>query len=408
MKRFRSWLTEQKNLHQLHLEQLSFSGVSELRRAISILSDLRDQLYHSEGSEKNYNVSQKWDGAPAIFFGINPENGKFFISGKALFKKNPRLMYSTEDIDNDQWYGKMEGLKPKLKASFKFLKPLVTKGIYQGDLMFTKGDIKTEKINGQSHITFKPNTITYTVEKDSDLAKRMLKAELGIVVHTRYDGSTLETLQQNFNIDISIIKKSPKVWMSDAYLPSYAGVLNFTKVEYDTVTALLSRIGTIFKKTSKGAFESVNGTELGQRMETTVNQFIRNGKMIDNLKIYWKQFEEYVKEVSQKEEDRFKTDVKKESVRARYKVLWDNYKKYKKELGLVLEIYKLVAQAKMVFVRKFEEIEGNVHTFIQTSKGFQSTKPEGFCAVSSNGSLITKLVDRLEFSANNFNVAKTW
>lgn len=408
MKSFIEWLNEGKNTHQLHIEQLSFGGVKELRRAIDILRDLRDQMYRSNSSKKENNVSQKWDGAPAVFFGINPENGKFFVSGKAIFKSNPRLMYSVEDVENDRWYGNMPELKDKLINAFNYLKPTVTKGIYQGDLMFTPGDLKMDTIDGKKFVTFKPNTITYAIHDGTDLAKRIKSSKIGIVVHTRYDGSKIEDLSANFNIDINDLKRNDNVWMVDAYLPSYSGILSFTKEEYDQINTMLSQIGKYFQSVSKQAFESLNGTFLGQKLETTVNQFIRGGSMVGDVRTYFARFEEHIEPAMEREISKFKTEKKQQEVKDKYEKLMSDYDKYKKEIAIIIEIYKLISQAKMMFVSKFEEIEGDVKTFIQTSDGFQHSKPEGFCAVSPDGSEITKLVNRLEFSKNNFNIAKTW
>ena len=32
-----------------------------------------------QGGKGGSNVSVKWDGAPAVFAGTNPENGRFFV-----------------------------------------------------------------------------------------------------------------------------------------------------------------------------------------------------------------------------------------------------------------------------------------------------------------------------------------
>jgi hypothetical protein len=68
------------------------------------------------------------------------------------------------------------------------LKKLGIKGIVQGDLMFTQSDLKKQTINGVEYITFQPNTIVYSVPADSDLARTILSAKVGIVFHTTYNG----------------------------------------------------------------------------------------------------------------------------------------------------------------------------------------------------------------------------
>ena len=78
---FTEFLTEGKegkNVHLEHIEDevLNF-GVSGARSAINFLQALRNML--AGHADTKVNVTTKWDGAPAIFAGVNPENGKFFV-----------------------------------------------------------------------------------------------------------------------------------------------------------------------------------------------------------------------------------------------------------------------------------------------------------------------------------------
>lgn len=91
---------EGKNVHLEHLEDnVLNAGVSGAREAINFLRSLRDMLAGYTGTKMN--VTTKWDGAPAIFAGINPENGKFFVGTKSVFAKNAKLNYTDDDIDEN-------------------------------------------------------------------------------------------------------------------------------------------------------------------------------------------------------------------------------------------------------------------------------------------------------------------
>ena len=91
---------EGKNLHLEHLEdEVLNRGVVGARQAINFLQSLRDML--AGNSAEHINVTTKWDGAPAVFCGINPENGKFFVSTKGIFAQNAKLNYTDEDIDSN-------------------------------------------------------------------------------------------------------------------------------------------------------------------------------------------------------------------------------------------------------------------------------------------------------------------
>ena len=145
-------------------------------------------------SNKRINVTVKWDGAPAIFAGVDPADGQFFVAKKGVFNKTPDIYKKPGDLAK---------LSPELKAKFTIaLKELpklgITRGVYQGDLMFTKGDLKVERIDGQPHYTFQPNTIVYAVPVKSALGKSIKRANLGVVWHTTYTGNSLQNMSASF------------------------------------------------------------------------------------------------------------------------------------------------------------------------------------------------------------------
>ena len=158
--KFTDFLTEAKENKNVHLEHIEDEmlnrGVTGAREAINFLRSLRDML--AGHSQSHVNVTTKWDGAPAIFCGINPENGQFFVGTKGVFNANPKLNYTDADIDKNHPSG---GLNEKLKVALRYLPKLGIKGVLQGDMMFTKGDIDKQVIDGQSYITFQPNVITF-------------------------------------------------------------------------------------------------------------------------------------------------------------------------------------------------------------------------------------------------------
>ena len=96
------------------------------------------------------------DGAPSIVFGTHPTTKQFFVASKSAFNKNPKINYTPEDIEAN--HGHAPGLVDKLKASLEHLPKITPHGVFQGDLLHTAGDAKSEK--GMTSIT--PNTITYS------------------------------------------------------------------------------------------------------------------------------------------------------------------------------------------------------------------------------------------------------
>ena len=101
--KFKEYLKESmegKNLHLEHLEDNVLNrGVSGARESLDFLRSLRNMLAGNTGSK--INVTTKWDGAPAIFAGTNPENGEFFVGTKSVFAKNAKLNYTDKDIDEN-------------------------------------------------------------------------------------------------------------------------------------------------------------------------------------------------------------------------------------------------------------------------------------------------------------------
>ena len=186
-----------KNLHLEHLEdEIINYGVDGGRAAINFLRSLRDMLAGS--SRSSINMTVKWDGAPAIFAGIDPEDGKFFVAKKSVFNVSPKLYKTNKEIDDD-----LSGaLNSKFKIALAEFSKLGIKGVLQGDLMFTD-DVEKTTIDGMVYYTFQPNTIVYAVDIDSDIGKQINKAKIGVVWHTTYTGKSLPDMKASFGANIS-------------------------------------------------------------------------------------------------------------------------------------------------------------------------------------------------------------
>ena len=398
---FKQYITEAKNIHQIHLEQNAFLGIGALRTAILTVQDLRAKLKgHSQG--KSVDVSMKWDGAPAVFAGINPETGKFFVSTKGLFNKDPKLVQSKEDLSH--YSG---DLAAKMATAYEELSKLGIKGILQGDILFTKSDLKKKKIDGVSYYIFRPNTIVYAVPVDSPLGKEISSAKIGVVFHTVYTGKTLATLSASYNPKISSLKKNKNAWVIDAFMHDYSGTLNFTDKEDSWVSSILSEIGKTFRQVSAKTYAGLEERQLDMKMEQYVNAQVREGKIAVSDALFVEGFKTfYMRWYSKNKIDKVKSDAAKE----KHTAVRDEHFEYidanRKQIAAMAHMYNLLYDIKMLFVRKFEEIGARVSHFVETGKGYKCTAPEGFCAIR-DGQII-KLVDRLEFSQNNFNIAKKW
>ncbi len=400
---FKEILNEDKNTHMEHLEdEIINNGVKGATTAILFLNSLKDML---SGGKSKTNVTVKWDGAPAIFAGINPENGKFFVATKSLFNKVPKINYTQADITANHG---SEGPVDKLKVALKYLPDLGMNGIYQGDIMFSKGDLKKQTIDNDSYLTFGPNTITYAVPENSDLASTMRQAKIGVVWHTKYTGNTIDSLKAQFGVNASIFKTTKNVWSDDAYVDT-ANAAMFTPSETKTLGNKINQIAGSVKKAGK--FLNLLGQDktkwgLAPLMKIFFNTKIRAGAKIADTKKLVKEFEQYYMDRIGQEIGTKKSTKGKEKYANIQKEQEKILRKFKTEVYFAMATYLGIMTAKDMVVKKLETIEG-IGTFLKTDNGYKVTAPEGFVAIDSKGGAV-KLVDRLEFSHANFTIAKDW
>lgn len=407
--KFAQFLIEAKkegaNLHLEHLEdEVLNRGVAGTRDAINFLRSLRDML--AGHSESKINTTTKWDGSPAVFCGINPDNGKFFVGTKGVFNANAKLNYTDADIDTNH---SGEGLNAKLKVALRYLPKLGIKGVLQGDMMFSKGDIKTQTIDGVEYVTFQPNTLVYAVPSDSKLAKTMLAAQMGIVFHTSYTGKTFSDMKASFNIDIKNLTTTKDVWFRDAYFTDASGTATFTKEETVEITGILADAGRLFNQINAKTLNEIATSEtIKVQIKTFNNTKVRAGEPIKNTTAHTAELIRYVedklnkaiKEVKMAETIKKRITEKNEIMRF--------YRSNASNLKLIFDMQNLLVEAKNMTIKKLQQMRQVTSTFVQTEDGFKVTNPEGFVAVDKLKGNAVKLVDRLEFSHLNFTAQKAW
>ena len=409
---FKDMLTESKagkNLHLEHLEDeiLNF-GVDGGRAAINFLRSLRDML--AGGSRSSVNMTVKWDGAPAIFAGVEPETGDFFVAKKSVFNVNPKLYKTEAEIDDD-----LSGaLNSKFKIALEEFSKLGIKGVLQGDLMYTD-DMEPQTIDGVKYITFQPNTIVYAVPVNSDLGKTMLRSKVGIVWHTTYTGNELQNMKASFGADISKLNKVSSVWMDDATYKDVSGEATFTESETEQVTKVLSEVGRTFQKINGPklrAFlrlqDTMTGVLAGASLKTYNNSKVRAGEKITNPAAHAKGYEQWVSDTIQKQIDKAKSSKGKDKYLNIQKEYVREVKRHTVNLVQVITFQNLLVDAKMQIVKKLNSVKGLTDTFIRTPNGYKVTNPEGYVAIDKVSGGAVKLVDRMEFSFNNFTAIKAW
>lgn len=399
MKRLSHFLTEDKNTHMEHLEDnVLNAGVDGTRQAINYLRSLRDML--AGDVKAPVNVTVKWDGAPAIFAGKDPSDGKFFVAKKGIFNKNPKIYKTNADIDADT----SGDLNTKLKLALKSLPALGIEGVIQGDFLYSQEDIRKKTIDGTSYITFHPNTIVYAIPEKSDLAKRILQSDIGVVWHTTYRGESFESMSASFGKEIaSKLQKSKAVWSVDAMYKDVSGQATMTKKETDAVTLLLSAAGKQFNKVKRNTFEDIaNNDELKKHMKVFINSKVREGQKIKNVSRFVSDMVDYIHNKFQKEIDSKKTEKSKKAWEDKRKDVMKYFSNTpKSQIVALFELYNMIAEIKLHIIKKLDKAK-RIDTFLKTRDGYKITEQEGFVAIDRMGKNAVKLVDRLGFSKANF------
>ena len=402
-----------KNLHLEHLEdEILNDGIDGGRAAINFLQSLRDMLAGSANSKVN--VTTKWDGAPAIFCGIDPSDNRFFVGTKGVFSKTPKLVKSEADVELLGFSG---GLSEKLTVAIQELPKLGIDGVLQGDMMFTRSDIVNETIGGVDYITFQPNTIVYAVPEGSDLASKITTASMGIVFHTTYTGDTLESMNASFGADVSSLNDVHSIWYADAEYEDKSGSVTMTKGETDYITNLLKKAGSEFHRINSSVLrgfldmeKTYPSTASGSIFKVYNNSKVRAGKKITNARNHVKN---YVTWFESAWETKVIGTVKSPEKKKEKKDLLKKYGRVIRDstssLIALTQFQTYLTDAKNFIVDKLDDGAKNyTKTFVVTTNGYKVVNPEGYVAIDNMKGNAVKLVDRLEFSFNNFNAIKPW
>jgi len=388
-----------KNTHLEHLEDNILNGGSEGgKEAVAFLRSLGKMLDQGGADAR---VTVKWDGAPAVICGTNPDNGRFFVGTKSVFNKvDPKIIYSEEDVDRMYSPGQ---LAQKLKDSYKYLSQLSIPNVVQGDLLFT--DDKYEaNIGGDTCIAFQPNTIVYAVPKDSDIGQKISEAKLGIVFHTSYSGRSLDTLTASFgNIGI---QGNTDVFVTSSDFKNASGEANMTAAEKTTYANLVNKTEGSLKQSSRFLDmmkeNNMNKFTLNIMFKTFFNRYVREGRSLIGARNTARDFAMYFSNALDKEIATKKMKTTKDKyLDIKNKFISDN----QQAIYMTVASYMNLQAAKNFMIRKLQKVN-TFGTFLRTPDGYRVTAPEGFVAIRSGQAL--KLVDRLEFSRANFTADKNW
>lgn len=384
--------------HLTHLEELILTSKDEgLNMALSFLRELYT-VFKGKADSQTF-VSVKIDGAPACIVGVNPEDGRFFVSTKSFENKEPKINYDESDIDRN--HGHAPGLAKKLKLALKYLPAVIESGVYQGDFLFDQEDLKTQHIDGEDLITFKPNTITYAVPQHAPLGQRVLGSKIGIIFHTRYTGTTLQRLTKSSDVNVTEFNMTPDVFVDDAKFKDVSGVASFTGSESKKLETHLDTAESLGQKIKWSDIPE----EIYGYLNTFINSLIRNGRFVEDPHDEYNNFITWITNKSQKAIEGMKSEKGRIKKQETFDTLLADMDNAKLSILNLLILTKNLEQAKMMFIGKYNSAIKTKQFITDENGDLKVTAPEGYVAVDHLGNMV-KFVDRLEFSKANFSVAR--
>ena len=394
-------LNEFKRTHLEHIEDIILTQGFQGGQAV--IDYYKGLLVTLQGtSVEPVQVSVKWDGAPAVVCGVNPDNGRFFVGTKSVFAQTPKINYTKNDIAKNHG---TDDLGQKLLKCLVHLKKLNMSGVVQGDLLFTEDDLTRKPINGKQHLTFTPNTITYAVEEGTDIAKQIEAAKVGIIFHTSYTGDTLKDMEASAGADVQSFTKTPDVFFDNATYKDVSGSAKFTK---DETASFMQQIDTLQKLLGivpRNISDMFRGNQdFVPYFQMFINDQVKQGKLPTNANQFINDFKKFYTNRMQQQIAGLKAQKALALRQEKIKQMPQFLNRLKRPLQAMLSFYKQTQNMKAFVLKKMSQAM-QIGSFSQTDSGLEVTEPEGFVAVDKQGGAV-KLVDRLGFSRRNLTAIK--
>lgn len=382
---FTHFLTESLDVDKLkHLEHAEDHVIHGGDEGVQHAADNLDDLHNAmSGKKSKSRITVKYDGSPSVVFGHHPETGRFFVASKSAFNVNPKINYTHEDVDRN--HGHAPGLAGKLKSALDHLPKVIPHkgGVYQGDFLYDKDDIKDE----DGKYKFTPNTITYAAEKGSAQGRKIAGSKIGFVVHTKYSGKKLDDMKAGFDVDHDNFVHDPHVNLINPEIKDFSrhGHNDASKREYEKHKA---KALEAYRRVTPEALEALGNHS--DHVKQYINSTVRDGTKPTTAGLI-----SHLEKRRDAEVAKVKTDAAKKKKAEQFDSIADSVRKHQKGLSAALELHGHLQNAKDTLVKAL----GNPTEF-EHSVGGKEVKPEGF--VSIRNGRPTKLVDRSEFSRLNF------
>ena len=235
----------------MHPEDCVFDGKKSVKTILEILKSCMD---YDNKFENHYSI--KYDGAPAIVFGTDVNNGRFFVGTKSVFNKGIKKICYTNDCI-DYYYSEQAHLNTILKQCLKYL-PRVS-GVFQGDFIGV-GDSQTTE--------FTPNTITYKFDTPP-------VANIIMAVHTKYLGDEFDIMEAFPNSGITLPTNEGKVLFLNTIAEQTTDDRIFQNAFAYTYSAIIDTLEIIYE------FPKFRTKAAKARVLKLINSYIRDGRVIN-------------------------------------------------------------------------------------------------------------------------------
>ena len=371
-------LDETRNTHSTHLEDLLvFFGVKD---GLQKIKKFLNNFIKTKGKE----ITLKIDGSPAIIFGKNPENGKFFISTKSLFNKTPKICYTEEDVERN--YGDIPNVVKILSECLEELEKLNIKEIYQADFLFDLDSLSMKEIDGEEYITFTPNTITYGVKLGTQTAKEVSKAKVGVAVHTMYKGDSISNLSNEKCTEFPYSSKDVYVMPITVKIDNSGN--KKLSADYKELETLSKDYDKDFTDNFKDLFAIFS------------NNLVKNDKLniLSDEKQIEEEFKKFLNDMFQKEKDKRKSEDGKKKIEEKEQSMIAYLDEV--DFATFAKLYDSAMKLKTDVLSVLNDSQSDIKTFFKNGETYEPTAHEGF--VTQELGIPVKIVNRTEFSKRNF------
>jgi len=211
--------------------------------------------------------------------------------------------------------------------------------------------------------------------------------------------------------DVQPLKNVFSIWHTDASYKDLSGTAKFTGAETVAVTKDLSEAGKVFRRINSGRIKEWDTLQSNlppsAQWKTYQNSLIR-GNVVKNSRKMIADYFRFVHDAFLKITSTKKSEKSRQQWTQRKEEFFKELRRHTSNMVAVSDFMMNIVSAKNKILKKLNSIKQlGIGTFIKTKDGFKVTTPEGYVVADSNQRAV-KLVDRLEFSYNNFTAIKNW